>query len=296
MLPTITLIIPTLNAYACISNSPALCRLIQRYPTLIIDSSSADASVSFLQTLGAKVLVIPQQEFNHGATREMARQQTQTEFVVYLTQDAVPLSEDLIEHLLAPMLQDPEVAVSYARQLPREQADALEAFPRYFNYGPEAQVRSIADTARYGVYTFFCSNSCAAYRNSALAAIGGFKRVRTNEDYFAVAELLQQGYKIAYVPEAKVQHSHAFSLWQEFQRYFETGYVRAEHPIIQTLVGQAEKRGSQMFTQLMQHLFATRPQLIPYAVMQTAVKWLGFRLGFYAQSLPLALQKFLGWQ
>ncbi len=296
MPPTITVIIPTLNAYTCIRNSPSLQALLQRYPTLIIDSSSQDDSVSFLQALGAKVIVIPQQEFNHGATREFARQQTQSEFVVYLTQDAVPVSADLIEHLLAPMLQDPDVAVSYARQLPRAQADVLEAFPRYFNYGPEGNVRSIADTARYGVYTFFCSNSCAAYRSSALDAIGGFKRVRTNEDYFAVAELLQHGYKIAYVPEASVHHSHAFSLWQEFQRYFDTGYVRAEHPIIQTLVGHAEKRGTQMLQQLIQHLWLSKPQLIPYAILQTAVKWLGFRLGFYAQSLPLSLQKFFGWQ
>lgn len=293
---TIQLIIPTYNAYRHLSNTPLLAELIRRYPTLIIDSSSGDLTLDYARSLGAEVISIPKTEFNHGATREYARHLAPSDIVVFLTQDAIPLSADLIEHLCAPLRQHTEVVVSYGRQLPRDHADIFEAFPRTFNYANEPQIRDITDTAKYGVYTFFCSNSCAAYKNSALDRIGGFKRVLTNEDYFAVADLLQQGFKVAYVPEAMVKHSHAYTLWQEFQRYFDTGLVRAEYPIIQKLVGHAEKRGADMMRQLLTQLYHEQPHLIPYAILQAAVKWLGFRIGFYGRFLPLFVRKGLSQQ
>ena len=76
----------------------------------------------------------------------------------------------------------------------------------------------------------------------------GGTSVLTNENYFAVADLLQKGYKIA---AAVVKHSHRYTLWQEFQRYFDTGYVRAKNPLIQQLVAQAESRGVEFVAALL---------------------------------------------
>lgn len=285
MSATVTLIIPTLNAYENLRQSPHLASIIQSTPTLIIDSSSSDDTVAYAQGLGAQVRIIPKESFNHGATREYARTIIPSDIVVFLTQDAIPVAADVLGQLIAPLLANPEVAVSYGRQLPRPGAGLLEAFPREFNYGSNAQLRALADIPRYGVYTFFCSNSCAAYKNAALDRIGGFKSVLTNEDYFATAELLLQGYQIAYVPEAQVWHSHAYTLQEEFQRYFATGYVRAQHPQIQQLVGQAEQRGREFIQQLLRKIYQQQPLLLPYAVLHTLIKWLGYRFGFYAYQL-----------
>ncbi len=296
MPPTIGLIIPTLNAQQHFANSPYLSDIISRYPTLIIDSSSTDLTVATAERLGATVLTIPKASFNHGATRELARQALNTDIVVFLTQDAIPHHADLIEQLVAPLLQDETIAVTYGRQIPHSNADVFEAFPRTYNYGVEPQVRGLDDAAHYGVYTFFCSNSCAAWRSSALNMMGGFKAVLTNEDYFTVAELLVHGYKVAYVPSAIVRHSHRYTLWQEFQRYFDTGYVRAQNPLIQQLAGQAENRGVGFLMALLKHLWQTQPLLIPYALLQSGVKWLGYRVGFYAKPLPLFIKRRLSQQ
>lgn len=279
---SIGLIIPTLNAHHHLCQSPYLPEIIAKFPTLIIDSSSNDSTIEDVKKMGANVIVIPQTDFNHGATREFARKQLKTDIVVFLTQDAFPLEADLIEKLVVPLLENETVAVSYARQIPHENADILEAFPRFYNYDTQPQIRNLDDVKKYGVYTFFCSNSCAAWRNSALDEIGGFKTVLTNEDYFAVADLLQKRYKIAYTPDAMVKHSHHFTLWQEFKRYYDTGYVRAKNPIIQQLVGQAEKRGVSFFIALLKQLWQNKPLLIPYAILQTTVKWLAYRLGFFS--------------
>jgi rhamnosyltransferase len=266
---------------------------------LIITKSTDDANedANFpLVSVNTQIMQIPQHEFNHGATREFARKIVHSDIVVFLTQDAVPVSPDLIEKLLAPLLVDECVAVSYGRQIPHDGADILEAYPREFNYAEESQIRSMSDVDKYGVYTFFCSNSCAAWKNAALDEIGGFKAVLTNEDYFAVADLLQHGYKIAYTPTAVVKHSHKYTLWQEFQRYFDTGYVRAVNPIIQQLVGQAESRGLGFLSGLLSHLWRKKPLWIPYALLQSLVKWLGYRVGFWGKNLPVSIKRRLSQQ
>ena len=151
---------------------------------------------------------------------------------------------------------------------------------------PNRNSEGLKTLKNMAVYTFFCSNSCAAYRNSALDEIGGFNAVLTNEDYFAVAELLQKGHYITYVAESMVKHSHQYSLVQEFQRYFDTGYVRSENPLIQKLVGQAESRGAGFVSSLLKKLLQEKPSLIPYAILQCTVKFLGFRIGYFGHSLP----------
>ena len=50
---------------------------------------------------------------------------------VFMTQDAIPEDEYLLEHLLKPY-EDP--ASYYARQLAGNEADLLERFTRNFNY------------------------------------------------------------------------------------------------------------------------------------------------------------------
>jgi rhamnosyltransferase len=263
---------------------------------LILTGSLDDLSLSQLVFENTQIIYIPQAEFNHGATRELARKTLNTDFVVFLTQDAIATSADLVEKLVTPLLADSQIAACYGRQIPHDNADILEAFPREFNYGDELQIRSIEDVKKYGVYTFFCSNSCAVWCNSALDKVGGFKTVLTNEDYFAAAALLQANYKVAYQPLAVVKHSHRYTLCQEFQRYFDTGYVRAQNPVIQQLVGQAEGRGLGFFSALLKQLWPHQAYLIPYAVLQSAVKWLGYRVGFYGRFLPVWIKRRLSQQ
>lgn len=287
----VNIVIPTKNAQATLDSILTIFDSSTKYSFLIIDSSSKDETVNIAQKYKARVFVIPQSDFNHGATREFARKQINSEIVVFLTQDVIPINVNLIDILVRPLWKDVSIAVSYGRQIPHDGADIFEAFPREYNYGPQSQTRSVDDVDQYGVYTFFCSNSCAAYRNSALDEIGGFKPVLTNEDYFAVAELLQKGYKIAYAADAVVRHSHRYTLWQEFQRYFDTGYVRAENPMIQELVGHAESRGVGFVSRLLKRVWQAQPLLLPYALIQSLVKWLGYRVGFYGRCLPLWLKK-----
>jgi len=70
-----------------------------------------------------------------------------------------------------------------------QRASFFAHFARQFNYPAQSHIRSIDDTKTQGAYTFFCSNSCAAYLNSALDEIGGFPAVLFGEDSIVTAKL-----------------------------------------------------------------------------------------------------------
>ena len=51
---------------------------------------------------------------------------------------------------------------------------------------------------------------------------------------------------MAYVSKAIVEHSHNFSLSENFRRYFDTGFIRGERPYLQELAGNANGRGAKI--------------------------------------------------
>ena len=234
-----SVVVLTLNAAPWMPGLLAAFRSLRHAPrrVLFIDSASTDATAQLAQADGHTVRAIQRAEFGHGKTRNLGvRLCADSAFMVFLTQDALPVGDDWLERILAPMA-DAGVALVYGRQLPRPEAGLSERFAREFNYpaGPAEQT-SAADLGSRGIKAVFCSNSFAAYRSSALAAIGGFpEALPLGEDMSAALRLLQQGYRRAYEPGAVAVHSHAYSLREEFRRYFDIGALMAMDPELRRL-------------------------------------------------------------
>lgn len=262
---------------------------------LVVNSSSTDGTVEEAQKLGAETLVIPRKSFNHGTTRELARNHLGTDIAVMATPDAYAVGEHVLENLVTPIIQQ-RASVSYARQIPHHGAKFFEAFARDFNYPSEGHIRGIDDVDTYGVYTFFCSDSCAAYSNAALDEIGGFQEVLIGEDTVAVAKMLQKGHKISYTADAIVHHSHAYTLWQEFQRHFDTGLARQGYRHLLESAGSDNARGKLYVQTMFRKLLQEAPHLIPYAALQTMAKLLGYRLGQTSVNAPRWWKKKLSGQ
>lgn len=262
---------------------------------LVVNSSSRDGTVELAQVLGAETLVIPRASFNHGRTRELARRHLATPITVMLTPDAHATEASFLERLTAP-LRAGEAAVAYGRQLPREGADCIEEFNREFNYAAEGHLRSLADWPRYGGYTHFCSNACAAWVGSALDEIGGFPETLVSEETIAAARLLERGHRIAYVADAVVRHSHPTSLLGDFRRQYDTGYARRAHSQVLLARERDEARGLLYARRLAAHLARTAPLLLPYAALHTAVRYAGYRLGMAGARLPRRLNAALSGQ
>lgn len=228
----ISVIIPTLNAEHEIETLLiALDRQsIQPNEILVVDSASDDKTIELVQKhKGVRLLQIDRQDFNHGTTRDKALRESSGDFVCFLTQDAVPVSDDYLKRLIAPMVDDSDIALVSRRQLPKADARRFEQLVRGFNYPDSPSVRSKCDLEKLGIKTFFASDACSAYRRIAYLECGGFDHVNTNEDMLMAAKFIASGMKVAYEPHAEVFHSHNLTPAQQFARNRAVGFFLETH-------------------------------------------------------------------
>lgn len=290
------LVIPTLNGGEIFKKAldGLLAQSMLPDAILIIDSGSEDATLDAAIAAGAKIYKIKKRDFNHGATRNLARNLVEADIYIFMTQDAIPANRYTLENLVEPFPKYPAVGLTYARQLPRQGAGPIEAFSRLFSYPPESKMKSKADSKQMGLKTILCSNTCAAYRREAFDSVGWFPtKVIMCEDVYIGAKILQAGYNIYYTANALIFHSHDFSVVQEFKRYFDLGvfYESREHWIINDYGGSG-KRGVNMFLSGLHYFDDNRYKyLCPEWILRTFIKIMAYKLGAYEKYLPRALKR-----
>ena len=230
---------------------------------------------------------IKEEDFDHGGTRAWAASKSQAEFVMFMTQDAMPADQFLIERLLKAVNQDPLIGAAYARQLPAADCGMLERYTREFNYGEKSLVKSAKDIPQMGIKTYFCSNVCAMYRRNIYLAVGGFVRHTIfNEDMICAGTMIQKGYKIAYAADAKVIHSHNYSGKQQFKRNFDLAVSQVEYAEIFQKV-PSESEGVKLVKKSAGYLLKKRYYwLLPKLIWQSGWKYLGYRMGKQYRRLP----------
>ncbi|MDQ8733044.1 glycosyltransferase family 2 protein [Paenibacillus sp. LHD-38] len=285
----VSVIIPTLNA------GPDLKELFKRlqqqslppYEIIVIDSCSDDGTAELAREAGVQVLYVLRSEFDHGGTRNRAAQQAKGDILMFMTQDAMPYNEKLIEELTRPLIAGDKAVYAYARQLPRPGANELERLARQHNYPAESKMKSYEDLDELGLKTFFCSNVCSAIRREVFEAMGSFQEpVIFNEDLFMAAKCILNGYRVAYCADAAVFHSHDYSVAEQFKRYFDNGISMRCNTWI-TPYSAVGKAGSNLVKLQLKELHVTRQwQLIPLLVAESAAKLLGYKLGMNYRLLP----------
>ncbi len=258
------------------------------FAVYIIDSGSNQADYeAYLEGLDYQITKITPKIFNHGGTRRVAAQKYALyPFLIYMTQDAVPADEFALSRLMK-VFNDKNVGCAYGRQIPNHNAGVLGAHARLFNYPAKSQVKSLSDAAKIGIKAAFISDTFAAYRTSALKEVDWFpKNVILGEDTYVAAKMLIAGWKSVYCAEACVYHSHDYSIWQEFKRYFDTGVFHAREPWIRKQFGQAEGEGKRFVISEIRYVLYHAPYLLPGACIRNAVKLLGYRLGIIENRIP----------
>jgi rhamnosyltransferase len=289
----ISVIIPTLNG------GEKLRRLLDALSTqslqpcevIVIDSSSSDGTAELSEQLGCTVEVIPQEQFDHGRTRNRGARLANGDILVFMTQDAIPCDEHFLKALTDPLAQE-TVHAAYARQIANPDASPPEAFAREINYPDQSHTKSIDDLDELGIKTFFFSDVASAITRHAFESTGEFPENNiVNEDMLFCARLLRGGFKVAYQSEACVFHSHNYSLVQQFKRYFDIGVFMAQAG--QELSGaKTSRQGHKFVFRQLRFLLANRRYLwFMWAFMDNGLRFLGFNSGRRHKFLPLWLKK-----
>lgn len=254
---------------------------------IIIDSGSADSTVSEALRYGFQIVSISKKEFNHGRVRQqLADLAGDSDICVYLTQDAILSSDDSIEKLLA-AFTDPQVGLAYGRQYPHRGARPLEAHARLFNYHDRREVRSYDDKDRMGFKVFFCSNSFAAYRKQTLDEVGGFPVDSImGEDAIVSAKMLLAGHKVAYVADAGVYHSHTYNFAQEFRRYFDTRVFHEQNKWLIENYGKPTGEGMRYIKSELRYVLRNHPPSLFSMAGSSLAKILGYSAGRHFRRMP----------
>ena len=235
---------------------------------------------------------LTKEEFDHGATRRRGAELSDAEILVFMTQDALPADRKLIGSLVTAIQENEKVGAAYARQLPKSDCGFLEKYTRSFNYPSESCLKTEKDLATRGIKTYFCSNVCAMYRASTYQKLGGFeKKTIFNEDMIFAGKIILNGGSIAYVPAARVIHSHNYGNLEQLRRNFDLAVSQAEHPEIFALAS-SESEGMKLVKQTAEYLVKSgHAWLLPELVVKSGFKFIGYRLGKAYRKLPESLVK-----
>lgn len=247
---------------------------------LIIDSSSGDQTVQVAENAGFRVQIINKKDFGHGKTRRMAAEQSTAEYIVFMTQDAIPASNDSIIQLCKPLMENQNIGVTYGRQLPTTEAGAIGNHARLFNYPAHSQMKTKADIPVLGIKTIFCSDSFAAYNRNTLLAAGNFQDVSFGEDTLMADKIIHMDYAVYYNKDACVYHSHYLTLKEEFRRSIFIGRLHRQNHTVFDSYGRISGEGMRFVKSEMCMLISQNQiKLLPNALFHTFSKVLGYQLG-----------------
>lgn len=186
------------------------------YDVLVIDSGSTDRTLQIVAEHPAvRLHEIPNEEFGHGRTRNLAAELASGDIVAYLTHDAVPIGEDWLASLVAPMADDASIAAVLGRQAARPSAPPLLKYDidRVFSrLSPNGEVAVFFDDGSLDQHAMslatFYSDACSAARRDILLHHVPYRDVDYAEDQVFGRELIAAGYRKAYAPAAVVEHSN----------------------------------------------------------------------------------------
>ena len=237
-----------------------------------------------------EVIHIKPKDFDHGGTRNMGASISKADIILYITQDAMPADEHLIEEFIKVFEAHSDIGVAYGRQLPKNDCNIIERFTRRFNYPEKSRIKSKSDLNELGIKTFFCSDVCAAYRRNYLLGAGGFEDPTIfNEDMIFAGKRILAGDKVAYVAEAKVLHSHNYTGRQQFHRNFDLAVSQAQYPEVFEGV-PSEGEGIRMVKATARYLIRNeQPLKVIILMYQSGCKYIGYFLGKRYKKLPMRI-------
>lgn len=203
--PTVSLVIPAHNAEPWIGECLASVRA-QDYPTdrlevIVVDNASTDRTAAICRDLGYPPLRCERPGASAARNAGIAR--ARGEIVAFLDSDAVA-DPDWLSRLVG-VFADASVGGAGGRIDPHRVVSGAE-FHAYLTHLLD-QSRHIAGKPPFMLP--FVATANAAFRRSALEAVGGFDEgLSICEDADLCWRLQWAGHRIVYAPEARVRHHH----------------------------------------------------------------------------------------
>lgn len=228
-----TVFIPTFNAEPYLSDilkAVFTQEVPYVYEVLIIDSGSTDKTLDIIAKFPkVRLHQIPNNEFGHGKTRQLAAEMAKGEFVVYLSHDAVPAHKAWLYEMLKPFELSQDIVGVMGKQVPRLNCPPMlkyEINSVFRQFGPDFGTTVfykddfIKDRATYDAVRFYSDVNSAARKSVLLGKIP-YRDVAYAEDQMFGEDVLEAGQQKAYAPRGLVVHSNDIELKDYHKRIFD---------------------------------------------------------------------------
>lgn len=227
--PRVSILIPTMNGEGdLVRLLPALRaqRVVGGFEIVALDSESDDGTLDLLREFRVRHETIARADFAHGSARNRLGTMARGEILVFLSQDALPVGNDFIEVLTAP-LERVGITGTWARNLPHPTDDALTARSLLSSGESSDETRLVelasgeclADLSPLDRMLRTRFNNVASSMSRASLDRFPFPEVAFGEDSAWAASVLGAGLKLMYVAEAEVLHAHRYGPKSAFKRY-----------------------------------------------------------------------------
>ena len=200
------------------------------YEVICVDSGSVDGTLDIIRKYPqVKLHEIPPEWFGHGITRNLAASLGTGEFIYFLTQDALPASEDMLDQMIKAIRRDEKCVLGFGIHYPYPGCNLLDErdLTNHFKgFGFDNTYYWIKDWERYEReegyrhLLSFSSDNNACVRRSVFEKYP-YTDVEFAEDQVWTKQMMELGYHKVFCPYAGVYHSHNYPLKQYFKRYFD---------------------------------------------------------------------------
>ena len=282
-----------------------------QFEVICVDSGSSDETVSIIQKYPCKLYEIPAEEFGHGKTRNFGASKGMGEYIVFITQDAMPASPRWLQNFIDAMKSDPEIVGGFGIHYPYPDCNVLDKRDLYYhfkNFGEENTIFQLTDANRERyekeegyrhLLSFFSDNNSCVRRD--IFEKYPYEDVSFAEDQIWARKMIELGYKKVYCPYAPVYHSHNYKVSTYFMRYFDeykglyylqnflisTSWFKLPLQVMKHIISDAR---------YIRHLEMPKKEKIywfMYAALRELSRYYGGYLGGKYDSYPPAVQRFL---
>lgn len=217
-----SIIIPAYNAQktlaACLQALQTQTVPREQYEIIVINDASQDNTVAIAEANGAD-RIISEGKLGKSGTRNAGAKAAQGAILLFTDADCEPLP-NWIEEMVTPFLNDPEIIGAKGAYYSRQ----TEWVARFTQVEVEERYDLLATHKTIN----FIDTYSAGYRRDVFLENGGFDVTLPEvEDQDLSFRLAAKGYKMVFIPSARVYHHHLTSAWGYAKRKYRIAKWRA---------------------------------------------------------------------
>ena len=190
------------------------------YEVIFMDNSSSDGTVDYLEKAGfqyQQIINVPEGHFSHSRTRLEAAERATGRFIIFFTDDIVPIGKRFLKALTHPLIENLAAAAYGVFQINERDSDPVDAYLHNDWHlamedfsGPisASEWNELSPEERRRLSNF---DNCASCIDRELLLKIKFPDVPYGEDMFFAKRMILNHQKVAISRQAKFYHWHKMS-------------------------------------------------------------------------------------